>query len=157
MGVDQAEFRRVMGHWSSGVAIASSRTGDGRPRGLTVNSLTSVSLQPPLVLVCLDRSSETFHCILEAGSYAVSILEASQEPLARSFSGVHGDGKFEGVPYRAAVTGSPVLEDALAWLDCRLEAAHEAGDHHIFVGEVVAAGARAGEPLLFFRGGFAAG
>jgi flavin reductase (DIM6/NTAB) family NADH-FMN oxidoreductase RutF len=157
MSVDQAEFRRVMGHWATGVAVVSTRLPDGQPRGFTANAVTSVSLDPPLVLVCIERSSETYHCILEAGVFCINMLDAGHERLARQFSGKRAGEKFADVAYHGEVTGCPVLDEALAWVDCRLFGTSEAGDHTIFLGEVVAAGARAGEPLLYFRGGFGAG
>lgn len=154
MSVDPAEFRRILGHWTTGVAIVTSRSADGRPRGLTANAVASVSLQPPLVLVCVEHGADTHDSIRSAGSFAISILPQSAERTARRFAGDEADTKFQGIAWREERTGSPVLEEALAWADCTLHDAHQAGDHSIYVGQVVAGDAREGEPLVYYRGGF---
>jgi flavin reductase (DIM6/NTAB) family NADH-FMN oxidoreductase RutF len=134
--------------------VVSARSPAGRPYGLTANAVSSLSLDPPLVLVCVERSSDTHSCIIEAGAFALSMLCQDQERLARRFASYEVANKFEGVAYRAELTGSPVLEDALAWLDCRLWRTYEGGDHTIFVGEIVAGDAREGAPLAYYRSGF---
>jgi flavin reductase (DIM6/NTAB) family NADH-FMN oxidoreductase RutF len=136
------------------VAVVTARRPDGHCCGLTANAVTSLSLDPPLVLVCVERSSETHGCILESGHLAVSMLRHDQERLARRFAEYEAGDKFEGVAYRAERTGAPVLEDALAWLDCRLWRTYEGGDHTIFVAEVLAGDAREGVPLVYYRSGF---
>ena len=141
-----------MGNFTTGVAVVTARTPDGRPCGLTANSVASVSLDPLLVLVCVDREAASHACIVDGGAFALSILDGRHEPLARRFAADDRAARFEELEYRTEVTGSPVLVDALAWLDCRVRDVHEAGDHSIVVGEVVACDARAGEPLIFFRG-----
>jgi 4-nitrophenol 2-monooxygenase / 4-nitrocatechol 4-monooxygenase, reductase component len=156
MTLESAEFRRVMGHWLTGVAIVTTRTPVGTLYGLTANAVSSLSLHPPLLLVCVERSADTHDCIHDAGAFAVNVLDASQEPLARRFSGEVAAVKFDGVAHRIARTGAPILADALAWADCELRAAHAGGDHTIFVGEMVAGDARSGAPLAFFRGGYGA-
>jgi flavin reductase (DIM6/NTAB) family NADH-FMN oxidoreductase RutF len=152
MPLDTAEFRRVMGHWLTGVAIVAARHADGRPCGMTANAVTSLSLEPPLLLVCIERAADTHDCIRDAGSFAVSVLARGDEALARRFAVLAAGDRFAGVPFLAAGSGSPILEAALAWIDCRLAAVHPGGDHSIFVGEVLDAGTRDGEPLAFFRG-----
>ena len=149
---DELRFRQVMGNFTTGVAVVTSRTPDGRPCGLTANSVASVSLRPLLVLVCVDREAASHACIVDGGAFALSILERQHEPLARRFSEEAATARFEELGYRTEVTGSPVLLDALAWLDCRVTDVHGAGDHSIVVGEVLACDARAGDPLVFFRG-----
>ncbi|HEX9106108.1 MAG TPA: flavin reductase family protein [Longimicrobiales bacterium] len=151
--MDPFEFRRIMGHWSTGVAVVATRRGP-RPWGLTANAFASVSLQPPLVLVCVDSGADTHDPLRDAGLFAVSILAADQERLARRFAASDVEDKFEGVAWREEATGAPVLEGAVAWLDCRLWAHYPAGDHTIFVGEVVAGDAAERAPLLYFRGGY---
>ncbi len=149
---DELQFRHVIAHFATGVTVVTSRTPDGRPCGLTANSVASVSLKPLLVLVCVDRKATSHACIIEGGSFAVSILERLHEPVARRFAKGDHTARFDELPYRIETTGSPVLRDALAWLDCRVQNVHEAGDHSIVVGEVVACDAREGEPLVFYRG-----
>lgn len=153
--IEPAEFRRVLGHFPSGVAIVTARAPDSAPCGLTVNAFCSVSLEPPLVLVCVDRAADSNSCIRAAGYFAVNVLPQDPgERLSRRFAaGDHGD-KFRGVAYRVEATGAPVLTDALAWLDCRIGEVLEVGDHTVFFGEVLAADAREGMPLVYYRGGY---
>lgn len=127
---------------------------NGAPRGLTANAVASVSLDPPLVLACVEHGADTHDCIERAGAFAISILGADDEVYARRFADYPADRKFNGIAYRAEVTGAPVLDEALAWVDCRLWATYDGGDHTIFVGEVVAGDAEDGSPLLYFRGGY---
>ncbi len=151
--MDPFEFRRSMGHWTTGVAVVGTRRGE-RPWGLTANAFASVSLDPPLVLVCVDLGADTHDPLRDTGLFAVSILAADQERLARRFAASEVEDKFEGVAWRTETTGAPVLEDAVAWLDCRLWAQYPAGDHTIFVGQVLAGDAAERPPLLYFRGGY---
>lgn len=150
--VDDVRFRNVMGHFTTGVAVVTAARTDGSPCGLTANSVASVSLRPFLTLVCVDRQARSHDAILSSGSFGISILAAGDEWLARRFSAGHREERFDGLSYRAERTGSPILDDALAWLDCRIRDVHDGGDHSIVVGEVLACAAREGEPLLFFRG-----
>ena len=149
---DELQYRHVMAHFATGVTVVASRGPDGRTCGLTANSIASVSLKPLLVLVCVNREAASHACIVEGGAFAVSILDHRHEQLARRFAAGDRTARFEELAYRTEVTGSPVLEEALAWLDCRVQNVHQAGDHSIVVGEVVACDARVGEPLFFFRG-----
>ena len=154
MAIEEAEFRRVLGHFATGVAVLAARDGHNPPRGLTANAITSVSLEPPLVLVCVERTADTHDVIAAAESFAISVLRESGEALARRFATYDAAVKFDGVAYRSEVTGAPILEGALAWVDCRLWASYDGGDHTIFVGLVVGGGAEEGSPLLYFRGGY---
>lgn len=154
MSIEAAEFRRILGHFATGVTVVAAAEADGPPRGMTANAVASVSLEPPLVLVCVERAADTHDVILEAGAFAISILGERAEALSRRFATYPTDTKFQGVAYREEVTGAPILEDALGWIDCRLHAHYEAGDHTIFVGEVVAGDTEEGAPLLYFRGGY---
>lgn len=154
MAFDRSEFRRVLGHWTTGVAVVTTTTRDGRPCGLTANALTSVSLEPPLVLVCVQHDSDTYACIEETRTFAINVLRADQERMARRFATFEIDRKFEGIAYRSEVTGAPVLEDALAWVDCRIYDSHIAGDHTIYIGEVLDGGADEGLPLVYYRSGY---
>lgn len=153
--VDTSEFRRVMGHFPTGVAIVTSRRTDGTPCGLTVNAFCSVSLSPALVLVCVEGEADSHDCIRDSGYFAVSILDEPRgETLSRRFATDKRADKFEGVAYREESTGAPVLETAIAWLDCQVTQAIPAGDHTVFLGEVIAADAREGQPLVYYRGGY---
>lgn len=153
--IEASEFRRVMGHFATGVTVVTTRRGDGSPCGLAANAFASVSLSPLLVLVCLDNRSDTRACIGDAGHFAVNVLEErGGETLSRRFSTYGIEDKFTGVAHRSEHTGAPVLDDALAWLDCRVTQALAAGDHTVFFGEVLAADAREGTPLVYYRGGY---
>jgi flavin reductase (DIM6/NTAB) family NADH-FMN oxidoreductase RutF len=153
--IDQSEFRRVMGHFATGVAVVTSCHDDGSPAGLTVSAVSALSLQPTLMMVALDRKSQTHGWVEQSGAFAVNVMEDGRgETLARRFASGGHEEKFRGVAWRTQTTGSPVLDEALAWLDCRVHAALPGGDHTIFVGEVVAADTREGTPLVYYRGGF---
>lgn len=153
--IDDSEFRRVMGHFPTGVTVVTSLHQDGSPCGLTVNAFCSVSLDPALVLVCVEEAADSFDCIDRAGFFAVNILEEGRgESLSRRFSTWGVEDKFRGVAYRSEATGSPILEAALAWVDCRVTQRVVAGDHAVFIGEVVEGDAHEGTPLVYYRGGY---
>jgi flavin reductase (DIM6/NTAB) family NADH-FMN oxidoreductase RutF len=150
---DSARFRQVLGHFCTGVAIVAGAV-DGEPVGLTVQSFTSLSLDPPLVSIAVGRDSSTWPKLRTAESFSVNILSEAQEALCRRFA-TKGIDKFEGVGWRAGATGSPILDDVLGWVDCRIEDEHEAGDHILVLARVVDLGiGEEGKPLLFYRGGF---
>ena len=153
-GTDSARFRQVLGHFATGVTVITAAAADG-PVGMCVGSFSSVSLDPPLVQFCAGDQSSSWPKIEAAGHYCVNVLGADQEGVARVFAG-KGDGKFSGIGWRpSAATGAPVLNDVLAWIDCRIEAVHPAGDHWIVVGRVLDLEiGHEGGPLVFFRGGF---
>ncbi|MDW4897512.1 MULTISPECIES: flavin reductase family protein [Streptomyces] len=148
------EFRRVLGHFASGVTVVTARDADG-PAGFACQSFASLSLDPPLVSFMVARTSTTWPRIARAGAFCVNILGAEQGALCRGFA-VSGADKFAGVGYAdAPATGSPLLDSVPAWIDCRVHAVHTGGDHLIVVGRVEALGAaEEGEPLLFHRGAF---
>ena len=149
--VDPKELRRVMGHFATGVTIITTHDGAGSCYGLTANAVTSLSLTPPLLLVCIDRKAESFPYFTRSKVFAVNILSHAQEELSTRFAKSGGD-KFAGVAYRPGRLGAPLLEGTLAWAECRILTTHEAGDHVMHVGEVEAADAAGGDPLLFFQG-----
>jgi flavin reductase (DIM6/NTAB) family NADH-FMN oxidoreductase RutF len=153
MPIVGAELRRVMGFFVTGVTVITTLL-DDEPWAMTANSVTSVSLDPPLMLFCGDLNSVTLKAVQEGGFFAVSILDASQEGLARQFA-AKGPKSFDGIGYRLAKCGAPVLEHCLAWLDCTVYADYDGGDHRIIIGRVEDAGV--GEspgPLVFYRGGY---
>jgi flavin reductase (DIM6/NTAB) family NADH-FMN oxidoreductase RutF len=150
--IEPSEFRSVLGHWSTGVAIVATVTRSGAPCGLTANAVAAVSLTPPLVLACIERDADSHDALRAAGVFSINILAHGSEAIARRFAGDDVAGKFLDVPYHSEISGAPVLDAALAWVDCRVHAAHDAGDHTIFVGAVLAGGTRDGEPLVYHRG-----
>lgn len=154
VATDPGTFRKVLGHYPTGVCVITAMQPDGTPAGMAVGSFTSVSLNPPLVAFFPDRSSSSWPKIERAGHFCVNVLAAHQEHLCRAFSSKAED-KFAGIPYRLSAKGVPILEDIVAWIDCSLHAVHEAGDHFIVLGEVHALDVeKPHEPLLFFQGGY---
>lgn len=153
--IDSSEFRRVMGHFPTGVTIVTSRHQDGRPCGLTLNAFCSLSLNPAQVLVCVEKEADSHACIEQSGIFCVNILEEEKgEVLSRRFSTWGLQDKFQGVAYREERSSAPILEAALAWLECRVTQQISSGDHTIFVGEVMDADAHEGRPLVYYRGGY---
>ncbi|MER7946401.1 flavin reductase family protein [Streptomyces sp. NPDC096079] len=152
--VDPGEFRRVLGHFASGVTIVTALDADG-PAGFACQSFASLSLDPPLVAFMVARTSTTWPRIAAAGSFCVNVLGGDQGPLCRAFA-VSGADKFAGVAWTPApVTGSPRLAGVPAWIDCAIAAVHTGGDHLIVVGRVEGLDAEPeSEPLLFHRGRF---
>jgi flavin reductase (DIM6/NTAB) family NADH-FMN oxidoreductase RutF/DNA-binding IclR family transcriptional regulator len=152
--IDSLTFRRVLGNYPSGVVGITARGPDGQPVGMAVSSFTSVSLDPPLVAFLPSRASATYAAIRASGSFCANVLAADQEDVCRAFAAKAGD-KFAGVDWVPGVNGAPVLNGAVAWVDCTIEAVHGAGDHDIVVGRVQDLRvANAAVPLLFFQGGY---
>ena len=150
--VDGETFRAVLGHYPTGVCVVTSTDREGRPLGMSVGTFTSVSLDPPLVAFLPHRDSATWRALRATGRFCVNVLTDVQAPVSRRFA-TRSEDRFAGVCHRPSPLGSPVFDGVAAWVDCRLHAVHEAGDHHIAVGEVVSLelGAPA-RPLLFYRG-----
>ena len=155
MTLDPDAFRSVLGRFASGITVVTTRDSEGRDAGLTVSAFCSVSLHPPMVQVCVDRSASVYPVLAESKYFGVSVLAAEQEALSRRFSTVESMHRFEGIGFSRGESGVVLLDDALAHLECRMSAAHPAGDHTIFVGEVERATARSARPLLYYRGGYA--
>ena len=155
--VDELVFREVLATFPAGVVVVTAIGADLQPAGLTVSAFCSVSARPPLVLVCVDEGSNTLPAIEAAGAYTVNILAAGREELALLFASKRDD-KFAAVQWRAADLphGGPILhEDAAAHAVCEVRETVVAGDHHVFIGEVVEAGFDEGATLLYHRRGFA--
>ena len=151
--IDSAYYRQVLGHFATGVTVVTA-VHQGMPVGLSVNSFTSVSLDPPLVAFCAARTSATWPHIREAGWFCVNILAEDQEAISRVFA-TRGADKFRGVGWHPSVSGAPVLSGVLAWIDCTIEEEHAAGDHFLVLGrvrELEVANER--RPLIFYRGGY---
>jgi 3-hydroxy-9,10-secoandrosta-1,3,5(10)-triene-9,17-dione monooxygenase reductase component len=152
-GLDSDTYRSVLGHFCSGVVIVTSGEGD-TPIGMTVQSFTSLSLDPPLVLFCPAVTSTTWPRVRDTGKFCINVLGHHHEYLCRQFA-VSGGDKFGAAPWQWSSNGNPVIDGCLSYIECTLEAVHDAGDHHIAVGRVP--GLRLGDsqrPLLFFRGSF---
>lgn len=155
MAISTDAFRQALGHFATGVTVVTVRRGPGEVHGMTANAFTSVSLVPPLVLVCVDHSARTHPLLLQQERFGVNVLKEGQEALARYFADAdqsHEAAAHLGVRYSFTERGTPLLADCLAQLDCARVAAHEAGDHTIFVGQVEHAATGDGRPLLFYRG-----
>lgn len=152
MPIDEAGFREVLSHFPSGVTVVTTAVGE-ELSGMTVASFASLSLRPPLVLICIEKSVKTHDAIARAGRFGVSILAAHQADVSNRFASKAED-KFEGIPFRRAPQGSPLIEGAIATMECTVTAQFPGGDHSIFVGEIAAAMTAAGDPLLYFRSAY---
>ena len=155
--VAAAEFRDAMGHFATGVTVVTSVGADGAPVGTTANAVTSLSLEPPLILVCFDLGSLTLQAIRGHGAFVVNVLAAAQRHLSANFARRGLAAAWDEVRHRHGPTGSPRLEDVLAVLECTVEHRLPGGDHEIVVGRVRHAetSATPADPLVFFRGGYA--
>jgi flavin reductase (DIM6/NTAB) family NADH-FMN oxidoreductase RutF len=149
------ELRDALGTFATGITVITTK-GSDHPYGMTANAFSAVSLDPPLVLVCVIKGTEGAESIAQNGVFAVNILSEDQEPISRYFASrdrPRGWEAFRQISHRTAATGSPIIDDTVGFFDCRLHAAHEAGDHIIFIGEVVAIGqAPESMPVLFHKG-----
>jgi flavin reductase (DIM6/NTAB) family NADH-FMN oxidoreductase RutF len=150
------DMRQVMGHFATGVCVVSTRRGDGSPVGTTVNAVTSVSLEPPLLLVCLAHDSETLAAVRAADQFTVSMLAEGQKAHSNRFAAKGEQARSHEVHFSDHDSGLPCLPDALATVACRVSAMHHAGDHTIVIGEALSMSSAPtdGAPLLFFRGSY---
>jgi 3-hydroxy-9,10-secoandrosta-1,3,5(10)-triene-9,17-dione monooxygenase reductase component len=153
MSVDAASFRRALGQFASGVTVVTTRDASGQPLGLTVSAFSAVSLEPPLVLVCIDHRSDTNRGLRESGVFAVSVLEETQEQVSRRFA-APGSGKLKGFDFEKGVLGLPLVPGALAHVECDVRSFHDEGDHAVWVGAVRSARAWPGRPLLHHGGAY---
>ena len=147
---DSQEQRRIMGRFATGVTVVTTRRGD-QLFGMTASAVASLSLHPPLVLVAVDRRASMHQALREGQCFALNILTEDQEALSRRFAR-SGPKEFGDLSVTTAVTGAPILADALGWVDCRLTHVVPGGDHDIFIGEIVAGDAQDGQPLLYYAG-----
>lgn len=147
-------FRAVLGRFASGITVITMCDTDGTPHGMTVSAFSSLSLEPPLVLVCIANDATMAPLVANGSSFAVNVLSAGQEAVSRRFAG-RVDDRFAGVGFQHGKLGNPILDDVLASLECRIVARHPSGDHTIVVGAVEQAAAHEGKPLLYYRGGYA--
>ena len=153
MAVTPDEFRAALSRFPSGITVVTSVDKSEKPHGLTVTAFCSVSLEPPLILVCIEKITGSHNAILDSRKFVVNILGAGHEALSRQFALPSGD-KFVGVGVRRATGGVPALDDAIVNIECRLRDAFDGGDHTIFVGEVDEVAIRNGEPLVYFHGNY---
>jgi 3-hydroxy-9,10-secoandrosta-1,3,5(10)-triene-9,17-dione monooxygenase reductase component len=152
--IDGASFRRILGHYPTGICAITGMQQDRTPAAMIVGSFTSVSLDPPLVAFFPDKGSASWPKIEACGGFCVNVLADDQEALCRILASKDPD-KFDGVPHRLSPRGAPILDGALAWIDCSLHAVHEAGDHYIVLGQVHAMDIHhPGTPLLFHKGSY---
>ena len=147
------EFRRVCSRYATGIAVATVQGPDGSPHGLTVNSLTSVSLDPPLLLVCIAHTATAYSSFQLAKGFAVNVLREEQIDLSQHFASSKSE-RFESLSWHAGLHGAPVLESVLAVVECSMHAIVEAGDHTIFIGFVEHAECHEGAPLLYFASAY---
>jgi 3-hydroxy-9,10-secoandrosta-1,3,5(10)-triene-9,17-dione monooxygenase reductase component len=145
-----AKFRQVLGHFCSGVTIVTSRVGE-ELAGLTCQSFFSASLDPPLVAFSASKTSTSYPRVRASGAFCINILSAHQELLCRTFGRTRPD-KWVGVQWRPGATGSPILDGVHAWIDCRLEAEHNSGDHFITLGRVINLEVNDRKPLIYYKG-----
>jgi flavin reductase (DIM6/NTAB) family NADH-FMN oxidoreductase RutF len=154
MPFDSKLQRRIMGRFATGVTVVGT-VYQGQCSGMTANAVTSLSLDPPLVLVAIDKKAQTHTHVSASGCFALSILSADQEDISQRFA-ASGPKDFSGLPIMTDVTGAPILHGALAYVDCRLREILPGGDHDIFIGEIVSGDVLDGDqPLLFFGGKYA--
>jgi 3-hydroxy-9,10-secoandrosta-1,3,5(10)-triene-9,17-dione monooxygenase reductase component len=152
--IDSAHFRKVLGNFPTGVTVITTANGSSQLLGFAVGSFFSVSLDPPLIGFCAAKSSSSWPVIRDSGAFCVNVLADDQEALCRQFSS-KGEDRFVGVDWEPGATGAPRITSALCWIDCRIEAVHDAGDHEICIGRVWDLDhQRDGGPLLFFRSAY---
>lgn len=155
MSIDADLFRAVLGRFATGISVVTVVDHDGRDHGMTVNAFSSLSLAPPLVLICIANDATMAPVIRGVQTFSVNILSDEQEALSRRFAG-RLDDRFADLPSTRGLLGNALLNGALAHVECRIVAGHDAGDHVIIVGQVEAGAARDARPLLYYRGGYAA-
>ncbi len=153
MPFDPALFRSILGHFATGVTIVTARDDDLRDHGMTASAFCSLSLDPPLVLACVERTTEMYRVLSTVTQFAVNVLREDQEALSRRFAEIMDD-RFEGIGFDRGLTGAPLLHDVVATLECRLRDRLPGGDHQIFVGEVISGEVLGGRPLIYYRGGY---
>jgi len=153
MSISKEEFRAALSHFASGVTVVTTKDGSGKLYGITVSAFCSVSLTPPLVLICIEKNTGSHHAFEQSRVFVVNILRENQQRISDHFASPLED-KFSEISYRSGIEDLPVLEDALANLECSLRYSHEGGDHTIFVGEVEKATVNGIQPLLYFHGDY---
>lgn len=151
MAIEPQELRRVMGHFATGVAVITTRDKDGTPQGLTANAFMSLSLDPPLVIISVDKKATCYSCFEPNNGFTVNFLAEDQEEISRRFA-TKGADKFVDLKWQVGSNGAAQIDGALGSVECRITQCHDGGDHTIVVGEIIDVGASGERPLLFFKG-----
>jgi flavin reductase (DIM6/NTAB) family NADH-FMN oxidoreductase RutF len=155
MAVAAAEFKQALQLWASGVSVVTTRSKKFGLQGMTVTAFSSVSVEPPQILICINESADTGAGIAESQCFAVNLLRADQQSVSGQFSGgCSQEERFNGTPWSLAQTGAPILDESLLSLDCRLVQKVRAGSHWIIIGKVIESFRRSGQPLLYYRGAY---
>ena len=153
MAIGRDEFRSALGRFASGVTVVTTKDATGKLHGITVSAFCSVSLSPPMVLICIEKTTGSHYAFEESGAFVVNILDRSQQYLSDHFASPFLD-KFDGIGYLPGIEDIPVLNDALVNLECRLANNYDGGDHSIYVGEVENVTIKDGSPLVYFHGDY---
>lgn len=153
MPITKEEFRHALGRFASGVTVVTTKAADGHLHGLTVSAFSSVSLNPPLILVCIQKTTGSYHAFEESKAFVVNILSDRQKDVSNHFAS-HLEDKFAGVDYAEGIDRVPVLNDCLVNLECRLVNSYDGGDHTIFVGQIEKVHSREGNPLAYYHGNY---
>lgn len=151
MAITKEEFRAALGRFASGVTVVTTKDDSGKLFGITVSAFCSVSLEPPLILVCIEKRAGSHHAFQESKAFVVNILREDQQSVSNHFAS-HLEDKFANVEYDAGIKNLPVLRDCLVNLECRLHDSHESGDHTIFIGQIEKATVREENPLIYWHG-----
>ena len=155
MSVSEEDFRQALSRFASGVSVVTTRGADGRPHGITVSSFCSVSLVPPQVLICIEKITASHPAFNECGAYVVNVLKRNQVDLSERFAAPALD-KFGDIAFHPGIENIPVLDDALANIECRVTHALDGGDHTIFIGSVESVTYHDGEPLIYYQSDYRA-
>jgi flavin reductase (DIM6/NTAB) family NADH-FMN oxidoreductase RutF len=151
MAIEAQELRRVMGHFATGVTVITTKDKDGAPQGLTANAFMSLSLNPPLAIISVDKGATCFACFAPGNGFNVNILSEDQEDISRRFA-TKGIDKFADLNWHAGSNGAALIDGALGQVECQITSCHDGGDHTIVVGEILNVAANGERPLLFFKG-----
>lgn len=155
MSVNEQDFKNALKLWASGVTVVTSKTENSGLKGMTATSFTSVSLDPPQILVCINKTADTGDAVLEGKSFAINILKADQQEISNQFAGsTSQEQRFANVNWHEGETGSPVIDDALASIECTVVQQVLAGTHWVIIGEVQSVSCRSGEPLLYYNSAY---
>lgn len=152
--VNPALFRQLLGRFATGVTVLTTRDPQGRPVGMTASSLAAVSLNPPLVSVCVDFTADMHHALSASGTFVINVLASDQEEISRRFAELQPEERFQGIAWQETAEGLVLLGGALAHIECERYADFPLGDHTLFVGRVTGGSVGEGEPLLYYRGGY---
>ena len=155
MPINKDEFRAALSRFASGVTVVTTKDADGNLHGLTVSAFCSVSLEPPLILICIDKHTASHNAFQQSNHFVVNVLHEEQIHHSNQFAAPITD-KFDGISYRLGIEGIPVLADALVNLECRLVNTHDNGDHTIFIGQIEKSHVADGKPLVYFHGNYRA-